>query len=89
MKWLLASFILVGGCRVSGPRQLVPRATFDLGCPVSESQVTEISRTSYGVEACGCRATYLTDPDVNTQVWVLNSVAGESCQVQTNKSATN
>lgn len=53
---------------------LAERATFDLGCPVEEANITEIDSGQFGVVACGCKATYVSYPG-----WRMNSVSGEAC----------
>jgi hypothetical protein len=56
---------------------LAERASFDLGCKVKESEISEIVSGQYGVTACGCRATYLSYPS-----WTLNAVSGAACRAQ-------
>lgn len=82
MKTVLAVFFTVvfifacapvAGC-VSLKASLAERASFDLGCTVKESEITEIVSGQFGVTACGCRATYLSYPS-----WTLNAVSGEKC----------
>jgi hypothetical protein len=68
-----AVLLLLVGC-ANMKQSLAERATFDLGCPVRESDVTEIASGQYGVRACGCRATYVSYP-----TWTLNVASGESC----------
>ncbi len=56
---------------------LSKRASFELGCSVDPADITLIAQTEYGVEKCGCRATYLS----TSAGWVLNSASGEKCAV--------
>jgi hypothetical protein len=67
------ALLLLVGC-ANMKQSLAERATFDLGCPVRESDVTEIVSGQYGVEACGCRATYVSYP-----TWTLNAASGDTC----------
>jgi hypothetical protein len=67
---------LASGC-VSMKASLAERASVDLGCPVKETEITEIVSGQYGVVACGCRATYVSYPG-----WTLNAVSGEKCGAQ-------
>lgn len=62
---------------VNMKQSLADRASFDLGCKVQESNVTEIVSGQYGVNACGCRATYVSYP-----TWTLNAVSGNACQAK-------
>lgn len=74
-----------GGCTFKGgPGALQPRAAFDLKCPESQIQLTELSgcggikmanaRCTMGASGCGRQATYI-DVDGN---WVMNSAANEA-----------
>jgi hypothetical protein len=76
LRVVIGLSVLVG-CSTPGRMKssLAPRASFDLGCKVQESQIVEITDGSYGVEACGCKATYASYPG-----WTLNSVSGETCK---------
>jgi hypothetical protein len=73
--------LLVAGCgpvvanTAPGVPVIARRATYELGCAVSESNVTDLGEYQYGVDACGCRAVYVGN--------VLNSVSGEACRVTT------
>jgi hypothetical protein len=77
MRPLAVVVLLAASCGGSMKSSLAERASFDLGCPVKESEITEIASGQYGVRACGCRATYVSYPG-----WTLNSVAGEACKIQ-------
>ena len=80
---LITAFTLVAGCGGGGGRtaNVARRASFDLGCTVSPDDIQVLTpagwnrQASYGVDACGCRATYLS---VNGQL-VLNVVSGNGC----------
>lgn len=56
---------------------LSKRATFDLGCPVESADITLLGPTEYGVQKCGCRATYMS----TRSGWVLNAASGAGCAV--------
>lgn len=57
------------------------RASFDLGCTVSEEDVVDVGGGAVGVSACGCRATYLFAQNrPGYGVWVLNQVSGDECR---------
>lgn len=56
---------------------LSQRASFELGCTVDPADITLLGQTEYGVEKCGCRATYLS----TSAGWVLNAASGEKCIV--------
>ena len=78
----ICAFTLVAGCGGSRFANVARRASFDLGCEVSPDDVQSLgggwnTPPSYGVVACGCRATYLS---VDGQL-VLNGVNGEECHV--------
>ena len=77
MRTLILAFLLAAASCTSMKASLAERATFDLGCPVHESEITEIASGQYGVTACGCRATYVSYPS-----WTMNAVSGESCRSQ-------
>jgi len=47
------------------------RAAFDLQCPQTELNVSELDMSTAGVEGCGQRGTYIFNHTAN--VWVLNS----------------
>ena len=65
--------VLGPGC-VSMKTSLAKRASFELGCTVAESDITEIESGQFGVVACGCKAMYISYPS-----WHLNSLSGETC----------
>lgn len=66
------------GC-VSAKQRIADRATFELGCSVTETDVRELgSVLEYGVEHCGCRAVYV----VGQAGVMLNSISGDSCRVR-------
>lgn len=71
----LVSGLGLAGC-VSMRQSLAQRATFELGCQVSESDVVEVVTGQFGVQACGCKALYLSYP-----TWTLNSVSGDQCKL--------
>ncbi|MBE2250422.1 MAG: hypothetical protein IAE78_12840 [Myxococcus sp.] len=77
MRVLICAILLTAAACVNMKASLAERATFDLGCSVKESEITEIASGQYGVTACGCRATYVSYPG-----WTLNSVSGEACRSQ-------
>ena len=54
---------------------LAKRASFDLGCEVVPADITLLGQTEYGVEKCGCKATYLA----TKSGWVMNSASGDTC----------
>ena len=77
---LLVVTVAGGGCVIKGGAgSLQPRAAFDLQCPESQIQVTELSgctgihmgnqRCTMGASGCGRTGTYI-DVDGN---WVMNS----------------
>jgi len=67
------------------------RATFDLGCEVTPAQVTHLGAFQYGIEACGCRASYIIMQHSSNHRYDmpphLDVVSGENCQVRTGGSA--
>ena len=74
----VVSLSAVAGC-VNHTRNIAERATFDLGCTVTEADVRPLpGQYTWGVIACGCTATYIASP---TLPYTLNSVTGESCAV--------
>jgi len=77
MRILVPVFLVAATSCTSMKASLAERATFDLGCRVEESNITEIASGQYGVTACGCRATYVSYPS-----WTLNAVSGEACKSQ-------
>ena len=66
-----------GGCARNYAADVARRAAFDVGCEVTADQVEVVGYRTFGVVACGCRATYLS---VDGQL-VLNVVNGEECHV--------
>jgi hypothetical protein len=62
---------------VSMKASLADRASFDLGCHVTEGNIVEIASGQYGVTACGCKATYVSYPS-----WTLNAVSGDECSAR-------
>jgi hypothetical protein len=80
-SWAVAAAVgllpLAAGC-ANYRADIARRATFDLGCSVNETDVTDLGGYQFGVVACGCRATY-----VASTTWVLNNVSGESCSART------
>ena len=60
-----------------GMKNLKARAAYDLQCPQEQLQLTKLGKSSYGVDGCGRRATYVCrKPDSkNCEDWVLNSYA--------------
>ena len=70
----LALFSGLGIACVNLRQSLMPRASAELGCDVKEAEITEIESGQFLVQACGCRAMYLSYPS-----WTLNSVSGEHC----------
>ncbi len=76
------SLALLGGCvKASYTQDLARRATFDLGCPVAATDVTELGANQFGVNACGCRATYLALSNTSPVSFAMNAASGESCSV--------
>ena len=83
----LASCVVLGLLTVPacGARQariadrVASRATFDLGCPVNGSQVQVVGSFTWGVDACGCRATYIERGDT----FLLNAASGTCGAVAT------
>lgn len=76
--------LLAPGCspaaqNAHGRTALESRAAFDLECPRSSLVVAALSRnshgtiTSYGVEGCGRRATYVR---LHDSTWLMNPSAG-------------
>jgi hypothetical protein len=78
----LAFALLVLSC-AGMKASLAERATFDLGCPVTEADIAEIASGQYGVTACGCKATYVSYPS-----WTLNAVSGDGCRARGPSAAT-
>jgi hypothetical protein len=82
LHWcLIGAFALVAGCGGNRFANVARRATFDLGCEVSPDDVQHLgggwTTPSYGVVACGCRATYI----VGASGLFLNVVSGDGCHV--------
>ena len=74
------AFVLSGGCGAS-VEQLRSRASFDLSCPESQIQTTQIDDRTVGVRGCGQQATYVetcSNPQAGFGTgsgctWVLNA----------------
>ena len=88
---VVAALVLGCGGMHGWRTSLATRAAFDTGCPEDQLAITELGNRAYGVEGCGCRATYLnaTRDRGARPTWVLNttsgtcqSTAGGSAQVQ-------
>lgn len=84
MKYVALLALLVSGCspaaqNARGRTALESRAAFDLRCPRSALAIAPLGRdshgviTSYGVEGCGRRATYVRLAD---STWLMNPAAG-------------
>ena len=72
----LTSFV---GCARNYAPDLARRASFDLGCEVTDDQVQLLGNRTFGVVACGCRATYVLP--MQSPHFVLNVVSGDACHV--------
>jgi hypothetical protein len=70
---VLALALLTSGC--AGMSNLKKRAAFDMQCPQDQLVVTELGNTTYGVEGCGQRGTYVCKQDTarGCDDWILNS----------------
>lgn len=82
----IASLLVVSACATTTSNEtaretmftsLSKRASFELGCAVEPRDITLLGPTEYGVEKCGCKATYLS----GSRGWVLNSASGATCAV--------
>jgi hypothetical protein len=83
LHWCLigvfSALTALGGCARNYAPDVARRASFDLGCEVTANQVEVVGYRTFGVVACGCRATYISPPE--SAQFVLNVVSGDGCHV--------
>lgn len=74
MLWLsMLCLLALPACRnIRG--EIAQRASFELGCTVRGADVRVITRDTYGVHACECRAVYVDGQRIS-----LQSVSGARC----------
>lgn len=74
---VLGTAVLVTGCSTWRPA-LLRRASFDMQCAEEQIAIQELGTMQFGVEGCGCRATYVS---MGNNRFVLNNHSG-SCEMQ-------
>lgn len=74
---LPATLLLLVLVACVGARNLRKQAAFDLQCPEDNLQITELGKTTRGVQGCGRQASYVcTDAAagaINCKEWRINS----------------
>lgn len=75
MRAALVAGLLGAGCVFTAMTwhggALRSRASYELQCPETQLQITELGDKTAGVDGCGRRATYVYNSDAGA--WLLNS----------------
>jgi hypothetical protein len=70
--------VLASPSCANGLETLHARAAFDLNCDSSKLHLTELGVSTYGVDGCGKRATYVCKENLKASYcasWVMNTAS--------------